>query len=149
MPPPRFHRVGRHRNPVSVAETPRGVSSIRSAWKDRAACKGQPLGFFVPDGNETLQGLFFARNWCDMCPVRQECLMWATLHRAEGYWGGTSTHQRQQLVRVRTRAKCPLCKTTQLVVVEEHELCLACGVSWVRDVRLEPLAAKPLPDGPS
>ena len=67
------------------------------------------------------------------------------LHRAEGYWGGTSTYQRDQLRRVRTRAKCPLCLATALVYDNPHELCLACGVSWIRDVREEPIAATPLP----
>jgi hypothetical protein len=67
------------------------------------------------------------------------------LHRAEGYWGGTTTYQRDQLRRVRTRAKCPICLGTALVYEDPHELCLACGISWIRDVREEPIAATPLP----
>lgn len=118
------------------------VDDIR--WQNKAACAGQPLEDFVPPA-ESAGGLRRARTFCDTCPVRQDCLMWATLHRAEGYWGGTSTYQRNQLRRVRTRAKCPLCLGTSLVYTNPHELCLACGVSWVRDVREKPIAATPLP----
>lgn len=112
-------------------------------WQDDAACNGVPFNFIPTTESEA--GLSLARAWCDTCPVRQECLLWATLHRAEGYWGGTTTYQRDQLRRVRTRAKCPLCLGTSLVYTDPHELCLACGISWIRDVREQPLAATPLP----
>lgn len=112
-------------------------------WMNDGACIGS--GFdFIPD-EETEAGLAEAQTWCRVCPVRTRCLAWAMLHSAEGYWGGTSTYQRNQLRRVRTRAKCPLCLATQLVYTDPHELCLACGVSWVRDVREQPIAATPLP----
>jgi hypothetical protein len=113
------------------------------AWMDRGACNGVGLDF-VPDA-ETERGLAEAKAFCNACAVRTECLAWAMLYRCEGYWGGTTTYQRLQLMRVRTRAKCPLCLSVQLVATEQHEVCLACGMSWVRDVRLEPIAATPLP----
>jgi hypothetical protein len=115
------------------------------AWMADGACNGQPLNTFIPDGIETKAGLNAARAWCDPCPVRATCLAWAMLKRCDGYWGGTNTYQRHQAMRVRTRAKCFLCKSESLVAADQHELCLACGMSWVRDVRLEPLAATPLP----
>jgi len=31
------------------------------------------------------------------------------------------------------------------VYEDPHELCIACGISWVRDVREEPIAATRLP----
>lgn len=117
------------------------------AWDQQAACSGVDTALFVPDGLETEHGLGQARAWCDTCPVRQPCLMTAVVQRRVGYWGGTNTYQRAQLARVRTRAKCPLCQAVELVVADAHELCLACGASWVRDVRLTPLAATPLPAG--
>lgn len=113
------------------------------AWQEDAPCATSPLDF-VPD-EETRAGLAAAERVCNGCPVRTRCLAWAMLHGAEGYWGGTSTYQRNQLRRVRTRAKCPLCPSVSLVYTEQYELCLACGVSWVRDVRKEPNAATPLP----
>lgn len=114
-------------------------------WMTNAACNGQPLQIFVPDGIETDKGLAEARKFCDPCPARAACLAWAMLQRCDGYWGGTDTYQRKQALRVRTRAKCFLCKSDSLVIADQHELCLACGMSWVRDVRLQPLAATPLP----
>lgn len=114
------------------------------AWQDKAACTGQPLAMFVPDG-ESIRGLVAARQWCEGCPVQKECLMWAIRHRVDGYWGGTNSYQRAQLLRVRTRAKCPLCTATQLALLDDSELCLACGTSWIRDVRVKPITATPLP----
>jgi hypothetical protein len=113
------------------------------AWQDNAPCATADFDF-IPD-TETDDGVNTAQQRCRASPVRTRCLAWAMLHRAEGYWGGTSTYQRDQLRRVRTRAKCPLCLSTSLVFADPHELCLACGVSWIRDVREEPIAATPLP----
>ena len=118
-------------------------------WMDQGACNGHTLDAnghdqFMP-AHESAAGLEAARAYCNPCPVRTECLAWAMLNRCEGYWGGTSTYQRKQAMRVRTRAKCFLCKGESLVSTGSHELCLACGMSWVRDVRLEPIAATPLP----
>lgn len=114
------------------------------AWQDEAACNGSGLDF-VPN-TESAAGLRMAQSlYCNGCPVRTDCLAWAMLHRSSGYWGGTTTYQRQQLMRVRTRAKCPLCQSQDLVWTGEHELCLACATSWVRDVRLTPIAATPAP----
>lgn len=112
-------------------------------WMDDSACRGS--GFdFIPD-EETDEGVNEAQQWCRTCPARTRCLAWAMLHWAEGYWGGTTTYQRNQLRRVRTRAKCPICLGTALVYEDPHELCLACGISWIRDVREEPITATPLP----
>jgi hypothetical protein len=113
------------------------------AWQDNAPCATADFDF-IPDV-ETDAGVAEAQQWCRACSVRTRCLAWAMLHGAEGYWGGTNTYQRAQLRRVRTRAKCPLCLSTSLVCTDPHELCLACGVSWIRDVREEPIAATPLP----
>jgi len=112
-------------------------------WQNNAACASADFDF-MPD-YETSAGLEAASAWCNPCPVRTECLAWAMLKRCEGYWGGTNTYQRNQALRVRTRAKCFLCQSQSLVYADPHELCLACGMSWVRDIRLEPLAATPLP----
>jgi hypothetical protein len=125
---------------VSIVEF---FSADDVAWQADAPCA--TVGYdFVPDV-ETDAGLTAAQEWCKTCDVRTRCLAWAMLNRAEGYWGGTTTYQRDQLRRVRTRAKCPLCLGTALVYQDPHELCLACGISWVRDVREEPIAATPLP----
>jgi WhiB family redox-sensing transcriptional regulator len=119
------------------------ISAEGTAWQDNAPCATADFDF-IPDV-ETDDGVNGAQQWCRTCDVRTQCLAWAMLHGAEGYWGGTTTYQRKQLIRVRTRAKCPLCLSTALVYDDPHELGLACGISWIRDVREEPIAATPLP----
>ena len=119
------------------------ISAAGTEWQDNAPCATVDVDF-IPD-IETDDGLAEAQTVCRTCDVRTQCLAWAMLHGAEGYWGGTTTYQRKQLIRVRTRAKCPLCQSTSLVYTDPHELCLACGISWIRDVREDPIAATPLP----
>lgn len=34
---------------------------------------------------------------CDECDSRPACLLWALRHENEGWWGGTTPHQREQL----------------------------------------------------
>jgi len=114
-----------------------------TSWQQAATCNNADFDF-IPD-IETDTGAEQAQHWCRTCPVRPQCLAWAMLHSAEGYWAGTTTYQRNQLRRVRTRAKCPLCLSTTLVYTNPYELCLACGTSWVRDVRESPINAQLLP----
>ena len=111
-------------------------------WRVRGVCQSVDPEVFFPAPSEPADA---ALALCRTCDVRTQCLAWAMLHGAEGYWGGTTTYQRKQLIRVRTRAKCPLCQSTSLVYTDPHELCLACGISWIRDVREDPIAATPLP----
>jgi hypothetical protein len=114
-----------------------------TSWQHNAPCVTANFNF-IPDV-ETDTGVNKAQQWCRTCPARTQCLAWAMLHGAEGYWGGTTTYQRAQLRRVRTRAKCPLCLSPQLVYTDPHELCLACGISWIRDIREQPISARQLP----
>jgi hypothetical protein len=126
---------------VSIVEY---FSADDVAWQNNAPCATAPFDF-VPDTETDSEAALAEKQWCGTCPSRTRCLAWAMLHRAEGYWAGTTTYQRDQLRRVRTRAKCPLCGATELVYADPHEMCLCCGVSWIRDVREEPIAATPLP----
>lgn len=104
-------------------------------WQGGARCTDAEFEF-VPD-NETDHGLATARGWCDPCAVRMECLAYALLYHAKGYWGGTSTSERTLLAYTRTRAKCPVCKSVSLVRADGHEICTSCGVSWNRSTTLE------------
>jgi hypothetical protein len=126
---------------VSIVEY---FSADDVAWQTNAPCATADFDF-IPDTETDTEAAEAEQRWCRTCPARTRCLAWAMLHGAEGYWAGTTTYQRKQLLRVRTRAKCPLCLSTQLVYADPHELCLACGISWIRDVREEPIAATPLP----
>ena len=91
---------------VSLAETIAGVDRIRPGWETHSACNGQPIEVFFPDppGRHPdsraryYQAVDTARQICDRCPVRPECLTVA-VNRNERYgiWGGTSEHERRRL----------------------------------------------------
>lgn len=104
-------------------------------WQDDARCAGNDSVDFVPD-SENPQTLEFIRSaWCDLCPVRTECLAYALLYHLSGYWGGTGTSERRLLSYHRDRAKCPLarCRSKALVrTTDGYEICLRCGTSWMR-----------------
>lgn len=98
-------------------------------WQSRAQCQGVSSFDFIPF-QETPAELIRARQWCDLCPVRSECLDYALLYRLEGFWGGTSTKQRCQIRAMKIRIKCPNCTSHDVVPLDDHQLCLACGLSW-------------------
>lgn len=100
-------------------------------WQVRARCSEAPYDF-TPDHEREKELEFVRSTWCDRCPVRMECLAYALLYRAHGYWGGTSTTERRLLGYVRNRVKCPVCKCKGLIKVQDHEICQGCGMSWNR-----------------
>lgn len=107
-------------------------------WRDRALCLGVTHIEWVPSKSEANPKLSEqVDRFCRDCPVRVDCLRFALKNQASGYWGGTSSHQRAQLTRIRDRAKCPLCRGTDLVLLPEEdcvrELCIGCGMSWTAD----------------
>lgn len=112
-------------------------SAAEVRWQDRAQCAGSAYDF-TPD-HESPQGLKHVRaQWCNPCPVRVECLAYALLYRAQGYWGGTMTRERTLLGYPRNRTKCPLCGCKTLVCAQtdgkDFQICQSCGVSWTRGV---------------
>lgn len=101
-------------------------------WMNQGGCNGTAeIIDFTPDV-ETQKELEFVRTmWCNMCPVRTECLAYALLYRMSGYWGGTSTVERKLLGYARNRVRCPVCKNKALVTTTEgHEVCQGCAISW-------------------
>lgn len=129
---------------MAIADSPWVATYTR--WQDRARCKQETPGFdFVPD-IETGVGRDLAAGWCSFCPVRTECLRYALLNGAEGYWAGTDTAQRRKLRAKKDRAKCPVCSGTGKIVAGMHELCLSCGMSWPRG---KPPVKKELPPVPT
>jgi WhiB family redox-sensing transcriptional regulator len=66
------------------------------SWWDRAVCKEAPPDIFYPKSKravprETIQ-------WCQICPVRTECLEHALeAGEDQGIWGGMTPLQRSRL----------------------------------------------------
>jgi WhiB family redox-sensing transcriptional regulator len=71
------------------------------SWRERAACRGmdpaEAIRIFFPSRGERQAE---AMDYCDRCPVRQECLDDALATPGFydfGVWGGTSEQQRRRL----------------------------------------------------
>jgi len=45
-------------------------------------------------------------------------------------WGGMSAYQRELVGKKKARKKCPGCSATDIIVENNSEICLACGISW-------------------
>lgn len=104
------------------------VFSLRD-WMQDAECRGSDFDF-VPV-TESVQELEAAKAaWCNVCPVRDECLMTALKNGWKGYWGGTLTSDRNKLRSLKRRVKCPLCKSVTLITTERYQVCVACSRSW-------------------
>ena len=67
-------------------------------WTTRAKCKGMEDALF-PEASDQKR----ARQFCQGCPVRFECLAEALDNRIEwGVWGGMTERERRQLLRQRS-----------------------------------------------
>jgi WhiB family transcriptional regulator, redox-sensing transcriptional regulator len=71
------------------------IEWTEQAWRDRAACKGEPTQiFFATQG----QDVRVARSICNNCPVRLECLEWAVDASVQhGIFGGRVPRERRAL----------------------------------------------------
>lgn len=102
-------------------------------WHKDAACKNAPVGIFVSYGDEDDDPPYppvTALAYCNACPVKADCLQWATENDEYGVWGGTTNYQRRQLQREMERVRCPSCGADDLIYEGVIELCLSCGMSW-------------------
>lgn len=74
-------------------------------WMRRGACRtggARVSTFFVADAKRDHEALRTAKAWCELCPVREECLGYALAHPALlGIWGGMTETQRLRLRRER------------------------------------------------
>jgi len=67
-------------------------------WLQRAACRGETEPFF----SRGKDNLAHARELCQGCVVRTECLAYALSDpELEGVWAGLTAKQRQQIRRRR------------------------------------------------
>ncbi|WP_369380338.1 WhiB family transcriptional regulator [Streptomyces sp. cg36] len=67
------------------------VGPAGMGWRHRAACRNQPvdLDWFFPSSGEAARSLTAAREVCDVCPVKPECLAYGLAsEQMWGVWGG-------------------------------------------------------------
>lgn len=74
------------------------ASPVRSPFTPgiKVPCQDRPELFFGR-GKVRLE----AKELCAGCPVRQQCLDWATVNDEQGVWAGTTRDERRELTRQR------------------------------------------------
>lgn len=76
-----------------------GVSGVE--WMKRGACRGSDPNIFFPVDEK---GETEAKNICDDCTVRIDCLEYALVTgELHGVWGGATERERRRLRRQRRR----------------------------------------------
>lgn len=69
-------------------------------WKDQANCRGLDPDLFHPPSVGGAPIARAAKEVCDSCNVRLECLAYAIAHGEElGIWGGTTERERRTVRR--------------------------------------------------
>lgn len=93
--------------------------------------------------HDTNDERFFPEEWelkphpdiailCAKCPFQPRCLQAALdCPDTDGIWGGTTPHQRKQLLNERNRMRCPGCKSDAVIPQNRGEICISCGLSWL------------------
>lgn len=67
-------------------------------WREDAACKGEDPELFFPLSDLFAKQIAEAKSVCDRCPVRQECLDFATkMGLRHGIFGGITENKRRAL----------------------------------------------------
>ena len=71
------------------------------SWRYRGACRGLDPDIFYPATEEEAGP---AKDVCDACGVRQQCLEFALANRErEGVWGGATEKERRRILRQRRK----------------------------------------------
>jgi WhiB family redox-sensing transcriptional regulator len=79
---------------------PAPVASALGEWNGRGLCVGEDPEVFFPSHGEPGTD---AREICAACPVRGDCLNYATEADEFGIWGGLDQQERRNLKRRRRR----------------------------------------------
>ena len=82
-------------------------------WREQAACLGAPLEVFFPEsvfqsGRPERDVYKLAREFCDRCAVREQCLEDALAHESggrHGLFGGASPGQRHAIAQGRAAVR--------------------------------------------
>jgi WhiB family redox-sensing transcriptional regulator len=88
-------------------------------WRDQAACVGADVNVMFPgDGNSKTADYTPAKEVCQPCPVKAECLDYALSgeHGLYGCWGGTSPRERRIVRRQRNLGTIVVLNSTYLAI---------------------------------
>lgn len=98
-------------------------------------CHKEPLETFFTQGDDHDEPHYpspRARELCNRCPFRPDCLQFALNNDVDyGVWGGMSAFQREQISRKQSRKRCPSCGRSDTIIQENNdEICMSCCISW-------------------
>ena len=84
-------------------------SILDQAWDTEAACKDPnvPLEWFFAEGQDRAARdmIAAAKAVCARCPVKEDCLAYATKARERGLWGATTEAKRQMMTQPARQAR--------------------------------------------
>jgi WhiB family redox-sensing transcriptional regulator len=87
---------------VSILASSLALANAQYAWRKDALCRDTDPDLFFPVGTtgQALVQIDRAKEVCDQCPVKQDCLDYALeTNQDSGIWGGTSEEERRVLRR--------------------------------------------------
>lgn len=65
-------------------------------WQEEAACKGVDTSIFFLDEHQIYPRNTF-KDYCNHCPVKEECLEFALVFNLVGVWGGMTDRERRRI----------------------------------------------------
>lgn len=92
-------------------------------WRSDAACLDHPRpDIFFASGESGAEDIARAKEVCETCPVRFDCLLYAVeTAQTYGVWGGTSADERRLIRRrwLAAQKKAGFAEARRLMVTEE------------------------------
>lgn len=95
-------------------------------WRLKARCISADPEVFQ---NSLLERVAI-EQFCNHCPVKENCLAEALKNNDIGVWGGTTERERKYMKTPRERKRCIKCFSRNIQTQDLSGICLACGFSW-------------------
>jgi WhiB family redox-sensing transcriptional regulator len=74
------------------------LSQVKKPWNfEGASCWGIDTDYFFPENKTFSNENRIAKQICQSCVVKKDCLEYALHYSVLGIWGGTSTRERIKL----------------------------------------------------
>jgi WhiB family redox-sensing transcriptional regulator len=109
-------------------------------WQDRAVCAQVGFDMFFPEKGGSTQE---AKQVCEGCPVRAECLEYAlTENIGHGIWGGLSVPEREKLRRQRIEGD-PRRQRKQYAVKRDAQIAKLCTLGVASRVIADQVGVSP------
>ena len=85
---------------MSILASSLALANASYGWRQQAICRDTDPDLFFPVGTtgQALVQIERAREVCNQCPVKRDCLEFALeTNQDSGIWGGTSEEERRKL----------------------------------------------------